>query len=104
MRLVHQSYTSPYGLNIASGVVQVCINQQYGYVCADNWDDKEADVVCRSLSFSYRAPYYGMTFRKPAYRLVYMKLLQLKPSLAFSYLWLMLLPHIIMWSNYKTCL
>ena len=64
VRLVNQSYISPNGLNAVSGVVQVCVNQQYGYVCADNWDDREADVVCRSLSFTYQAPYYGMSHQK----------------------------------------
>ena len=61
VRLVNQSrYLSSSGLSAISGVVQVCVNQQYGYVCADNWDDNEAEVVCRSQSFRYRAPYYGI--------------------------------------------
>ena len=45
--------------NAFTGTVQVCIDKQYRYVCADGWDNREADVVCRTLSFSYRAP-YGM--------------------------------------------
>ena len=48
-----------YNPQVVSGTVQVCINQRYGYVCSDEWDDREADVVCRSISSSYRAPYYG---------------------------------------------
>ena len=64
VRLVNQSYTSPNGLNAVSGVVQVCVNQQYGYVCADNWDNREADVVCRSLNFGYQAPHYGTSHQK----------------------------------------
>ena len=59
MRLVNQTYTSPNGLNSVSGVVQVCINQQYVYVCSDSWDDREAEVICNSISSSYEAPYYG---------------------------------------------
>ena len=59
VRLVNQTYTSPGGLTSVSGVVQVCINQQYVYVCSDNWDNREAEVVCKSLSSSYEAPYYG---------------------------------------------
>ena len=43
-----------------SAVVQVCINGQYGYICADNWDNREADVVCRSYSSFYQHPYYGI--------------------------------------------
>ena len=59
MRLVNQSYTSTTGLTATAGVVQVCVNREYGYVCADDWDDREAEVVCSS-SFGYRAPYFGI--------------------------------------------
>ena len=63
MRLVNRSYSySPlYGTYHTGGVVQVCVNQQFGYACADDWDDREAEAVCRSLSklFFYTAPYYG---------------------------------------------
>ena len=60
VRLVNQSYYSIGGLSGTGGVVQVCVNQQYGYVCSDNWDDSEANVVCRSLSLSYQPPFYGI--------------------------------------------
>ena len=62
VRLVNPGYSPMYvyGINKFGGVVQVCVNQQYGYICADNWDDREADVVCRSLSYYYKAPYYGL--------------------------------------------
>ena len=63
VRLVNQSYTSHDGLNAVSGVVKVCVDQQYVYICADDWDDREADVVCRSLNFGYQAPHYGMNHR-----------------------------------------
>ena len=61
VRLVHENYkyTSD-GLQTNSGVVLVCVNQRYGYICADNWDDREADVVCRSYYSHYQPPYYGM--------------------------------------------
>ena len=59
VRLVNQSYTSTTGLTATGGVVQVCVNREYGYVCADDWDDREAEVVCSS-SFGYRAPYFGI--------------------------------------------
>ena len=58
--LVNQSSTYANGLNAVSGVVQVCVNQQYVYVCADNWDNREADVVCRSYYSFYQSPYYGI--------------------------------------------
>ena len=60
VRLVNQSYSFIDGLSSTGGIVQVCVNQQFGYICADSWDDREADVVCRSQSSSYQAPYYGM--------------------------------------------
>ena len=57
---MNRTYSGTIDLSAISGVVLVCLNGQYGYVCADNWDDREADVVCRSISSLYRAPYYGM--------------------------------------------
>ena len=54
---MNQSYTSVGGLGSTGGIVQVCVNQQYVYICADGWDMREADVVCRSQG--YQAPYYG---------------------------------------------
>ena len=64
VRLVNQSYASNDGLNAVSGVVKVCVDQQYVYICADDWDDREADVVCRSLNYGYQAPYYSMSHHK----------------------------------------
>ena len=58
VRLVNRSFTSTGGLRSIGGVVQVCVNREYGYVCTDDWDNREAEVVCRS--FGYRAPYFGM--------------------------------------------
>ena len=62
VRLVNRSYSPLYDTNHLGGVVQVCVNGQFGYVCADDWDDREAEVVCRSLSKGhfYTAPYYGI--------------------------------------------
>jgi serine protease 12 (motopsin) len=55
---MNQSYSFVDGLSSTGGIVQVCINQQFGYICADGWDDREAEVVCRSQGF--QAPFYGM--------------------------------------------
>ena len=35
-----------------SGTVLVCVNGTYGAVCANNWDDNDAAVVCRYLAFN----------------------------------------------------
>ena len=59
VRLVNQIYSSVDGLSSTGGIVQVCVNQQFGYICADGWDDREANVVCSSQG--YQTPYYGTT-------------------------------------------
>ena len=59
------TFSTPNGLSAISAVIQVCVNQQYGYVCADNWDDKEADVACRSFRSWYQSPYYGINVNEP---------------------------------------
>ena len=37
---------------MARGVVELCVNSDFGSLCDSGWDDQDTSVVCRQLGFS----------------------------------------------------
>lgn len=47
------------GTTLYEGRIETFQNGEWGTICDDGWDDKDATVVCRALDFGYPAQAFG---------------------------------------------
>ena len=43
-------------VNSSIGRIEVCVNDTWGTICSDFWDNEDASVVCKQIGYSE----YGM--------------------------------------------
>ena len=40
------------------GRVEICLNNEWGTICDDNWSTNDANVACRQLGFPHSGDYF----------------------------------------------
>ena len=40
------------GYPASRGVLEICVNGKFATVCADQWDNTDASIVCKELGYS----------------------------------------------------
>lgn len=43
------------GANYTEGRVEICLNDEWGTVCDQNWSITDASVVCRQLGLTFKS-------------------------------------------------
>ena len=47
---------------VASGTVEICINNQWGNICASDWTTMDAQVVCKQLGYSSNGKLFQLNY------------------------------------------
>ena len=47
------------GQSEGTGLVQVCLDGSWTYVCGSGWSTADAEVACRQLGYSFYREFHG---------------------------------------------